>query len=116
ATCARCPNPAPLLSRLRNSNELSCDRAVCLRLAVDRRDVIRGDVAVRPKRIDVRISPSRRGVADLLAPVDAERRVDGGEDVLHARLLLATPACLDALGAFRIGAAQHQAALDAGAG
>src|SRR5262245_36411933 len=58
-------------------------KPVTRRLAVDSRNVIRRYVAVRPKRIDIRIGPAGRHVTDLLAPVDPERRVHCGEDVFH---------------------------------
>src|SRR4030088_2204902 len=47
------------------------------RLAVNSLNVIRRNVAVRPKRIDVGVSASGGSVANLFAPIDAERRVHG---------------------------------------
>src|SRR5260370_39922446 len=116
STCERPRrNSPPGITRIPGGGVASTD-AVRRRLAVNSLDVIRRNVAVRPKRIDVGISPPGGSVANLLAPVDTERRVHGGEDVLHARLLFAAPAGFDTLGPLRIGTAQYLAAFHTGAG
>src|ERR1700681_3605447 len=77
-------------------------------LAVNVREFIRGDNSVRAELIYIGICPSRRQVANLLRPVDAQRRVDGCNHVLDARLRLVVPSRIDAGSAIAVGSAQHQ--------
>src|SRR5437763_5578136 len=77
------------------------------RLAVNSRDLIRRNVAVRAKRIDVGVGAAGWSIANLLRPVDAKRGVHRGHHVLRARLLFVLPAGLQALLTFGIRAAQH---------
>src|SRR6266478_2411588 len=85
-------------------------------LAVNGRDVIRGDVSVGSEWIDVRVGPAGRRVPNFLAPVDAQRGIYRGHDVLRARLLFVVPSAIQAFGARRIRAAEHAPALYARAG
>src|SRR5216683_1421805 len=80
-------------------------------LAVNGRDVIRGDVSVRSEWIDVHVGPARRRVPNFLGPVDAQSGIYGGHDVLRARLLFMVPPGIQAFCARRIRAAKHAPAL-----
>src|SRR6266545_5225996 len=81
------------------------------RLAIQGRNLIRGNIPVRSERVDVGIGAPRGRVADLLAPVDPECRIHGRKDIFHARLIFAEPARLDAFLTGRIGTAQDAARL-----
>src|SRR5438094_2128843 len=85
-------------------------------LAVNRRDVIRGDVSVGSEWIDVHVGSAGRHVPNFLAPVDAQSGVYGGHDVLRARLLFVVPPGIQALCARRIRAAKNPPTLYARAG
>src|ERR1051326_1974338 len=85
-------------------------------LRKDSGDLIRGDVSIRAQRIDVLVYTTRRGVDDLLAPIDAQARIDGGQDVFHARLFLVVPTGFEALLATAVGATQNRVGFDTRAG
>src|SRR5579864_2263557 len=106
STCERPRKNSPPGMKTIPGGGVASTEAVRRRLAVNSLDVIRRNVAVRTERIDIGINTSGRGVANLLAPIDSERRVHGGEDILHAGLLFEAPAGLEAFGPLRIGAAQ----------
>src|SRR5579863_4991818 len=79
-------------------------------------DLIRGDVSIRPQLIHILVRTTRGSVHDLLGPVDAQRRIDGGQDVFHARLFLVVPAGFEALFATSVGPAQNRIGFDTRAG
>src|SRR5260370_11361199 len=89
STCERPRrNSPPGIKTIPGGGVASTD-AVRRRLAVNSLDVIRRNVAVRPKRIGVGISPPGGSGANLLAPVHTQRRPPGCQRVLHAWPLFA---------------------------
>src|SRR5579864_7204306 len=61
------------------------------RLSEQSRNFIRWNVAVGSERINVGIRAPRRRIANFFTPVDAQRRVHGGQHILHAWLFLVVP-------------------------
>src|SRR5437867_3410547 len=83
--------------------------------AVDLGEFIGGNHAVGAERIHVDVGTAGRQVMNLLRPVNAESRVDGGDHVFDARLRLVVPAGIDAARAVGVGSAENHTALHAGA-
>src|SRR5262245_18683598 len=71
--------------------------------------------AAERSRLDVLISALGRRVVDALCPIDAESRIDAGNNVIHIRLLAVRPTRFHHFRRFCVGFADHSTTLDTAA-